>query len=82
MPAYHLALSQRIVAERKGGEIWVFTRDLAARDRAHELVQLWDGRPGPLGSLLGRVTPVDQVGIDERASSLMKRPPGMSAASA
>lgn len=49
------------------------TRDLAARDRAHALVQLWDGRPGPLGSLLGRVTPVDQVGIEERAESLMRR---------
>ena len=49
------------------------TRDIAARDRAHELVQLWDGRPGPLGSLLGRVTPVDQVGVEERAGSLMRR---------
>jgi deoxyribose-phosphate aldolase len=49
------------------------TRDVAARDRAHELVRLWDGRPGPLGSLLGRVTPVDQVGIEERAGSLMRR---------
>lgn len=36
-------------------------------------MQLWDGRPGPLGSLLGRVTPVDQVGIEERAESLMRR---------
>jgi len=49
------------------------TRDVEARDRAHELVKLWDGRPGPLGSLLGRVTPVDQVGIEERAGSLMRR---------
>jgi len=49
------------------------TRDIAARDRAHQLVRLWDGRPGPLGSLLGRVTPVDQVGVEERASSLMRR---------
>jgi deoxyribose-phosphate aldolase len=49
------------------------TTDVAARDQAHELVRLWDGRPGPLGSLLGRVTPVDQVGIEERASSLMRR---------
>jgi deoxyribose-phosphate aldolase len=49
------------------------TADIAARDRAHELVRLWDGRAGPLGSLLGRLTPVDQVGIEERASSLAKR---------
>jgi deoxyribose-phosphate aldolase len=49
------------------------TRDLAAGDRADQLVRLWDGRPGPLGSLLGRVTAVDQVGIEERAGSLARR---------
>ena len=34
--------------------------DTLARERAHELVRSWDGRPGALGSLLGRVSSVDQ----------------------
>ena len=38
----------------------------ATRERANELIRAWDGRPGPLGSLLGRVTAVDQVGVEER----------------
>ena len=38
--------------------------DSPARERAHELIRAWDGRPGPLGSLLGRVTAVDQVGVE------------------
>ncbi|HEY7970144.1 MAG TPA: hypothetical protein VID95_09120, partial [Candidatus Limnocylindrales bacterium] len=44
-----------------------------ARERAHELVRSWDGRPGALGSLLGRVSSVDQVGVEERVDSLKKR---------
>src|SRR5439155_7028909 len=44
-----------------------------ARERAHELVRSWDGRPGALGSLLGRVSAVDQVGVEERVDSLRKR---------
>ncbi|HEX8938608.1 MAG TPA: deoxyribose-phosphate aldolase [Candidatus Limnocylindrales bacterium] len=47
--------------------------DTVARDRADELVRAWDGRPGPLGSLLGRVTPVDQVGVEERVAALRTR---------
>ena len=38
-----------------------------ARERAHELDPcVGRPRPGPLGSLLGRVTAVDQVGVEER----------------
>src|SRR5438046_9369682 len=47
--------------------------DSLARERAHELITAWDGRPGPLGNLLGRVTAVDQVGIEERVASLQRR---------
>jgi deoxyribose-phosphate aldolase len=47
--------------------------DTLARERANELISAWDGRPGPLGSLLGRVTPVDQVGVIERVDSLKRR---------
>jgi len=47
--------------------------DTLARERAHELVRSWDGRPGALGSLLGRVSSVDQVGVEERVDSLKKR---------
>jgi len=47
--------------------------DSPARERANELVRAWDRRPGPLGNLLGRVTSVDQVGVEERVDSL-KRP--------
>jgi deoxyribose-phosphate aldolase len=47
--------------------------DTLARERAHELVRSWDGRPGALGSLLGRVSSVDQVGVDERVDALKKR---------
>jgi hypothetical protein len=38
--------------------------DTLAREQARELVRAWDGRPGALGSLLGRVSAVDQVGVD------------------
>src|SRR6476619_5696713 len=47
--------------------------DSPARARAHELIRAWDGRPGPLGSLLGRVTSVDQVGVEERVDVLKRR---------
>ena len=47
--------------------------DSVARERAHELVAAWDARPGPLGSLLGRVTTVDQVGVEERVDALKRR---------
>ena len=47
--------------------------DSLARERAHELVRTWDGRPGALGGALGRVSSVDQVGVEERVDSLKKR---------
>jgi deoxyribose-phosphate aldolase len=48
--------------------------DSLARERAHELARAFDGgRPGSIGSLLGRVTAVDQVGIGERVDSLRRR---------
>ena len=44
------------------------------RERAGELVRAWaDGRPGPLGSVLGRVTAVDQVGVEQRVDALRRR---------
>jgi deoxyribose-phosphate aldolase len=47
--------------------------DTLARERASELIRAWDARPGHLGNLLGRVTAVDQVGVEERVDSLKKR---------
>ena len=47
--------------------------DTPSRERADELIRAWDNRPGHLGSLLGRVTAVDQVGVEERVESLRKR---------
>jgi deoxyribose-phosphate aldolase len=47
--------------------------DTLARERANELITAWDGRPGPLGSLLGRVTAVDQVGVEQRVDALKRR---------
>lgn len=47
--------------------------DSPARERANELIRAWDRRPGPLGNLLGRVTSVDQVGVEERVESLKRR---------
>src|SRR2546430_6360537 len=51
--------------------------DGATRERAQELIRSWDSRPtagaSTLGSLLGRVTPVDQVGVEERVDSLRDR---------
>ncbi len=48
-------------------------QDRLARERAHELIRAFDGRAGSLGGLLGRVSPVDQVGVDERVDALKKR---------
>jgi deoxyribose-phosphate aldolase len=48
-------------------------RDSATRERAQELIRAFDGRAGSLGSLLGRVTPVDAVGVQERVGSLTRR---------
>ena len=47
--------------------------DSAARGKASALVRSFDARAGSLGSLLGRVTPVDQVGVEERVDSLKRR---------
>jgi deoxyribose-phosphate aldolase len=45
-----------------------------SRERASQLVRDWaGGRPGPLGSVLGRLTAVDQVGVEERVASLQRR---------
>ena len=48
-----------------------------ARERANELIRAWDGRSrsiaDPLGSLLGRVSTVDQVGVEARVDALKKR---------
>ena len=51
--------------------------DTLARERANELIRAWDGRSrsigDPLGSLLGRVSTVDQVGVEARVDSLKRR---------
>ena len=48
--------------------------DTISRERASELVRAWaGGRPGPLGSVLGRQTAVDQVGVELRVESLQRR---------
>ena len=48
--------------------------DTLSRERASELVRDWaGGRPGPLGAVLGRLTAVDQVGIELRVAELKKR---------
>ena len=44
-----------------------------ARERANELIRAWDARPGSLGAMLGRVTGVDQVGVEERVDALRRR---------
>ncbi len=45
-----------------------------SRERASELVRAWaGGRPGPLGSVLGRLTAVDQVGVEQRVDALKRR---------
>ncbi len=48
-------------------------RGSAARDRAADLVSALDPRAAGIGSVLGRVTPVDAVGVAERVASLQKR---------
>jgi deoxyribose-phosphate aldolase len=47
--------------------------DTATRARAQELIRAYDARAGSLGRLLGRVTAVDQVGVEERADAFRKR---------
>jgi len=48
--------------------------DTLSRERASELVRAWaGGRPGPMGSVLGRQTAVDQVGVEQRVDALRKR---------
>jgi deoxyribose-phosphate aldolase len=48
--------------------------DTLSRERASQLVRDWaGGRPGPLGSVLGRLTAVDQVGVEQRVDSLKRR---------
>jgi deoxyribose-phosphate aldolase len=48
--------------------------DTLSRERASELVRAWaGGRPGPLGSVLGRQTAVDQVGVELRVEALKRR---------
>ena len=47
--------------------------ETASHERSGELIRAWDGRAGSLGRLLGRVTAVDQVGVDERVDALRKR---------
>jgi deoxyribose-phosphate aldolase len=48
--------------------------DTLSRENASELVRAWaGGRPGPLGSVLGRQTAVDQVGVELRVETLRKR---------
>src|SRR5919106_6889156 len=51
--------------------------DTLARQRADELIRAWDGRSrsigDPLGSLLGRVSTVDQVGVEARVDALKRR---------
>jgi deoxyribose-phosphate aldolase len=52
----------------------VETKDTLSRERAGELVRAWaSGRPGPLGSVLGRVTAVDEVGAVQRVEALKRR---------
>jgi deoxyribose-phosphate aldolase len=41
--------------------------------RAQDLLRAFDGRAGGLGRLLGRVTAVDQVGVEERVAALRTR---------
>jgi deoxyribose-phosphate aldolase len=48
-------------------------RDSLARERASELIRAWDARPGSLGAMMGRVTAVDQVGVEGRVDALRRR---------
>jgi deoxyribose-phosphate aldolase len=52
------------------------SRDSLAAERAHELLRTWDARAGnfgQLGGLLGRLTAVDQVGVEQRVDALKRR---------
>jgi deoxyribose-phosphate aldolase len=52
----------------------VQSRDTLSRERAGELVRAWaGGNVGALGTVLGRVTAVDQVGIELRVDTLKRR---------
>jgi deoxyribose-phosphate aldolase len=52
----------------------VHRADTLSRERAGELVRAWaGGRPGPLGSVLGRLTAVDAVGVEQRVEALRRR---------
>jgi deoxyribose-phosphate aldolase len=44
-----------------------------AGERAEARIRAWDPRAGSVGSMLGRVTGVDQVGVEERVASLQRR---------
>ena len=47
--------------------------DSAVREQARELIRAWDSRAGSLAPLIGRVTAVDQVGVEERIATLKTR---------
>jgi deoxyribose-phosphate aldolase len=51
--------------------------DSPAREQAHELMRAWDrkatGLGSPLGGLMGRVSTVDQVGVEQRVDALKRR---------
>ena len=47
--------------------------DSAVREQARELIRAWDSRANSLAPLLGRVTAVDQVGVEERVAALRTR---------
>jgi deoxyribose-phosphate aldolase len=52
----------------------VQSRDTLSRERAGELVRAWaGGNVGALGTVLGRVTAVDQVGVELRVETLKRR---------
>ena len=52
----------------------VHRSDTLSRERAGELVRAWaGGRPAALGTVLGRVTAVDQVGVELRVDTLKRR---------
>lgn len=47
--------------------------DSAVHEQARELIRAWDARAKSLAPLLGRVTAVDQVGVEERVAALRTR---------
>src|SRR5437867_989866 len=68
------AIGRRIHAVYPASPMAVRQSDTISRERASELVRAWaGGRPGPLGSVLGRQTAVDQVGVELRVESLKRR---------